>query len=67
MGRNKHTNRYGMHAERFSNSLEQVLDNLEKTGREYKQAISTGADFFLASLFLWLAYSLCHGHPFSDF
>ena len=67
MDQNPHINRYRRRAERFSNSLEYALGNLEKTGRGYKQAISMGADFFLAGASLWFAYSLRHGYLFSDF
>jgi len=53
--------------ERFSSTLDGVLRNLASTGRGHKQAISMLADCVLSILSLWVAYSLRHGEPFSDF
>ena len=67
MDRNPNISWKRRRARGFSNSLEYVLGNLETTGRGYKQAISIGADFFLAGSSLWIAYSLRYGDLFSDF
>jgi len=53
--------------ERFSNTLDGILSNLSNTGRSRKQAISMLADCVLVMFSLWVAYSLRHGEPFSDF
>ena len=54
-------------SERFSQTLDGLLRNLADTGRGLKQALSMGADATLAIVSLWLAYTLRHGLPFSDF
>ena len=61
------SNRCQPRAERFSSLLGHLLGNLEQTGRGYKQAIGMMADFSLAGLSLWIAYSLRYGNLFSDF
>ncbi len=43
------------------------MTNLANVGRGQKQMISMFADSAIAILALWLAYSLRHGMPFSDF
>ena len=52
---------------RFSATLDAFLRNLAKTGRGRKQAFSMVVDSSLVVMSLWLAYSLRHGQPFSDF
>jgi len=52
---------------RFSTTLGAWLDNLSKTGRSRKQAVSVAADSTLVIFSLWAAYSLRHGMLFSDF
>ena len=61
------SNRNRLPEERFSSLLDNLVRNLEQTGRGYKQAISIAVDFSLAALSLWIAYSLRHGTLFSDF
>ncbi len=55
------------HIVRFSTTLNAWLNNLANTGRGQKQALSLFADACITALALWLAYSLRHGMPFSDF
>lgn len=52
---------------RFSATLDAWLNNLAKTGRGKKQAVSIVADSLVVIVSLWLAYSLRHGYVFSDF
>jgi len=52
---------------RFSGTLDALLQNLSNTGRGRKQLLSVAVDGFLTIFCLWLAYSLRHGIPFSDF
>lgn len=51
----------------FSASLDAFIQNLSNTGRGRKQALSILIDSGIAVTSLWLAYSLRHGIPFSDF
>lgn len=50
-----------------SATLNAWMTNLANVGRGQKQMISMFADASIAILALWLAYSLRHGMPFSDF
>ena len=43
------------------------VENLSKSRRSNKQAVSMVADGAVAVLALWLAYTMRHGLPFSDF
>ena len=52
---------------KFSTTLSAWVENLGASGRSSKQAVSIVADGTTAILALWLAYSLRHGQPFSDF
>lgn len=53
--------------ERFSTTFTVLLSNLAESGRSRKQLISVTADAWVAAFSLWLAYTLRHGQPFSDF
>lgn len=44
-----------------------LFNNLAETGRGRKQAVSFFADMLLVVFSLWMAYSMRHGQPFSDF
>ena len=52
---------------RFSTILSMWLENLSKTGRSHKQAVSVAVDSVIVIFSLWAAYSLRHGVLFSDF
>jgi len=56
------TNRF-----RFSSTLDAWLNNLAKTGRGKKQALSVVVDSLIVMVSIWLAYSLRLGYAFSDF
>ena len=58
MGNNKY---------KISHNLDVWLDNLSKTGRGRKQALSIGIDFVLVVLSLWGAYSLRLNELYIDF
>lgn len=51
----------------FSATLDSWLNNLSKTGRSRKQAVSIAVDITIVLFSLWAAYSLRHGILFSDF
>ena len=58
---------FGEGLRRFSRTLDALLRNLSGTGRGRKQAFSIAVDATLVIVALWLAYTLRHGQPFSDF
>ena len=51
----------------ISTTLNGLASNLSTVGRGRKQLLSIATDFCLVVLALWLAFSLRHGQPFSDF
>ena len=57
----------GLEQPRFSHVLDAWLKNLANTRRGRKQLVSIAVDGALVVTALWLAYSLRHGEPFSDF
>ena len=52
---------------KISHNLDVWLENLSKTGRGRKQALSVGVDSILVVFSLWGAYSLRLNKPFVDF
>lgn len=51
----------------FSTTLSAWIENLSTSRRSKKQVVSMVADGAVAILALWLAYTIRHGLPFSDF
>ena len=51
----------------FSAHLDVWFNNLAKTGRSRKQAVSVAVDSTIVAFSLWAAYTLRHGMVFSDF
>jgi len=59
------SNRTQLH--KFSTTLGVWLENLSRTGRSRKQAVSVAVDSTIVVFSLWAAYSLRYGELFSDF
>ena len=57
----------GKNRYKISHNFDAWLENLSKTGRGRKQALSVGVDSLAVVLSLWGAYSLRLSMPFSDF
>jgi len=54
------------HARSAAPRLDTILQDLSRIGRGPKQAITAGIDALIATLALWLAYSLRFGQPFAS-
>ena len=53
--------------QRFSATLDMLLNNLSNTGRGRKQAVAIAVDSIIVVASLWAAYSLRYDHFFTDF
>ena len=53
--------------QRFSTTLDVLLNNLSNTGRGRKQAVAIAVDTIIVIASLWAAYSLRLGESFTDF
>lgn len=53
--------------QRFSATLDMLLNNLSNTGRGRKQAVAIAVDSIIVMASLWAAYSLRYGDFFTDF